>query len=1596
MPPRKRRTPRPSKPSRWEGQYGADKELSCKLAKEINDVAFRLVDVVSNEGDWVATIKGVKDEHIPITEVGERIAQNLVRVASTRIFADPSQSILEIPVNSIDAMLPDRQSVGKFGMGFFSILHWIVGHPDRELKITSAFNLRRGYMCPYELVIFEMGQDLWASVHVMEVATHWKRGTKVQISARGNDKWTDEEVTAFKKQLDRLEYVQGVTIWGSVNGGKPGKINTYHGTKGPAIHVKISRDLIEIDDIGPGIQLGDVFGALLTPSLSTKGIRGTADRVGAKEETDSSLRNVKFDKVSRPGVAVVVNGIQVFRSPGRTVVAVVEMPSWTPLPIARDDIVIDRKVVRDRFVEEVKLLIDEALSIDSKPFNCTECKFFTNREELMLKHKEEHPKENAKAYTDDRLAYHTVKRALRQYAAETTQTSIRAALQKMFFDVDAENKERFVHIDDFEAVYEDLVDEPGKFIAADTSNPMEIEKTLESLLPKLDAHKEVFPGRTVVKCDIWGQVITTGGTYSYVFVDKEHFDGDRWIQQVQESMSIGVNLHTEGDAELKEFDEMMKTFEKEGHHTLFVYEDDADDKMKRAWKRHRAENHKRLRVIYDRLMFMRRHCQIENKPERFSKSFPKAVFEKPGYRDRVKMHIMDIMATYSLFGHEHWARMVDYFIADLASYVKGREYSCLFDEISVHGLMFDTTGLELIHAPRPTKADLEFEAKLAREEERALRSDDSYRIMYGSMLTTMILDAHRPKTGYNPTRLPQLAFYTEVHRFLRTAEVGSIRAKMALLVEVSILLKKMKNVPKIFSTPISLTADVKRMLIDALEIYERHDVNLSPFEFSDYSPHRHVLDSIEAKTFGMRFTSWIRDQLRPVDPPTQFAVPKVSPTFTANQLVHHLMSSDVTSPEALKKAARKSKKTKLQMVEMIVNEGNTRRFDIAVVQELAQNSIDAIREEGRCNDLQFEVGKAVVNKQLCGVLRVVDCVGMEWEHMLMAHVPFYSGKSASAMSTGEMGTGFFNVFRDTVLVEMVTARNKKQVMWHSVPVREGERVVDIQYDYKAGKTDRANGTVVTLYVPVDGEEGLAKFLHEFTTTIKEMLSGVNADLSQIKLKDGRYPNTNKAILNRAGMRTPPFASSGFKMSKDEKSFSRKHVQCAITDPGRLSIIYTNGVPFAAMTDFLGTLPGDVKHFGKFLGTGWAMNLRKGAYQATQAREKIRELDSDVLSEIYLSLLDMVYMGQFGHGYAYIPNAGGIGGLSQNVEEPRDMYEEGWEIKVVGEFKGVPPGAASLLSCDYGPEIVKDYRPFGTTRKDSGQKSLLQHISTIVRDLQTSDLVKGKLKVSLFSKDAWVNGKEDHVDLRNFVKARVKGSHYEKEVEASVVKWIQSKSPDRHAKALAESAKIASKRIPYPSDSAVQKAVETMIRTYIDFGVAAGVTNFKKNMVTKIVAADTRENPHFSQKMILIPVTVGGYVMKGIEELIRWAKKNKDRPVTRIDLEKNEAFYNLLCPGYGQTGSTIPHEVEHARSYTDHKSYGAHAEWFGAMHASAKAESLEYGDRVDIAYGYILDTLVDGKTFCQTLTERLAAISLTPADEKKLADFASQVRKSRTK
>ena len=148
------------------------------------------------------------------TKIGNSLANSLVKIASTRIFANPEQSILELPVNSIDSYNPSA-SVGKFGMGFFSILFWLVGYPDRWLTINSYYTDSTGVNKSFSCIVRYESDKLNFNLNYYPTNVYMT-GTFMLLDC-SRDPFTEHNVQEFEKQLQKLQYTSSAGVFVRTN-----------------------------------------------------------------------------------------------------------------------------------------------------------------------------------------------------------------------------------------------------------------------------------------------------------------------------------------------------------------------------------------------------------------------------------------------------------------------------------------------------------------------------------------------------------------------------------------------------------------------------------------------------------------------------------------------------------------------------------------------------------------------------------------------------------------------------------------------------------------------------------------------------------------------------------------------------------------------------------------------------------------------------------------------------------------------------------------------------------------------------------------------------------------------------------------------------------------------------------------------------------------------------------------------------------------------------------------------------------------------------------------------------------------------------------
>jgi hypothetical protein len=318
------------------------------------------------------------------------IASNLVKVAATRIFADPSQSIMELLTNSIDSYRrmnalksgePIPPSIGKFGMGFMSILWWVLNKTSDsafppKLVIVSTLP---GQL-PYMAGIYAKDDELWCDYHEnvpreeLEKSPlpyfHRPRGTSIQLYVSG---YTTEVLKLFNVQISKLRYVQDINIKVDphiqsqtiLNGIEvPTNTIVYRESIRGGLRASDGYGIFIVDDFAEGIPKSVFFGSLLAPSLSTKTLTTTSS-------ISLPILPSRIEKYQDYGGIIITVGDIVVVGPrtiGNPDVThsvlnrfdyIISLPITTSLPVSRDDVILNHGSINyGNFLGEIRKLIN--------------------------------------------------------------------------------------------------------------------------------------------------------------------------------------------------------------------------------------------------------------------------------------------------------------------------------------------------------------------------------------------------------------------------------------------------------------------------------------------------------------------------------------------------------------------------------------------------------------------------------------------------------------------------------------------------------------------------------------------------------------------------------------------------------------------------------------------------------------------------------------------------------------------------------------------------------------------------------------------------------------------------------------------------------------------------------------------------------------------------------------------------------------------------------------------------------------------------------------------------------------------------------------
>lgn len=283
----------------------------------------------------------------------------------------------------------------------------------------------------------------------------------------------------------------------------------------------------------------------------------------------------------------------------------------------------------------------------------------------------------------------------------------------------------------------------------------------------------------------------------------------------------------------------------------------------------------------------------------------------------------------------------------------------------------------------------------------------------------------------------------------------------------------------------------------------------------------------------------------------------------------------------------------LQIVEIAVNVATTKSFINSVLTELIQNSLDAIRQI-KPDDNSIEIDISHTDKEF--IMSVTDYVGIPIKSLLALSIPFLSSKTSSNEVTGEMGSGFFNIYRKSNHVKIETFYQGNAIMILDTPIRENNDVVDIKKNILLYHSNKTNKTCISFSVPYTNKFELAEYINQTQIFTANVISLV--DFSRIKMNNQDIPKMKKTIL----LETTSF-------------------ECYITDNSTESYIFTKGIPFTPLYNYFhdkNIIDNNILEEIKY---NIVINIKHGAYTPVHSRSR---LNLDILEDLSITLLRLVY------------------------------------------------------------------------------------------------------------------------------------------------------------------------------------------------------------------------------------------------------------------------------------------------------------------------------------------------------------------------------------
>ncbi len=1189
------------------------------------------------------------------SSISGKIAESMIRVAATRIFSDPSQSIMELPVNSIDSYRkmknPNNASIGKFGMGFFSFLYWLIGYPQRTLYIYSKYN-DNGDVVQYIFKINEINGSLrgifesidpYHFIHqrFLNYALVKNHGTAIYLydQAFGGGSFPSSD---FTNQVGRLNFIQDVTI-------HIGYITTMGSVPKGDIEMVINNKNVIIVDGAEGIRLPVLFNSLLIPSISTKTLMNT-NTIG-QPMTDSRVIKISSWRSSvglmiTVGDIVVVKDLKV-KNDARDVIYVISLPLNTPLPVSRDDIVIEPDsmtyhLLNHIFIELANICISSNLSVNQY-FKYLQAyalysgqpiihqlidnayKNVISRPHLILLPNQ---------YMVDLLRPHIsnhydlvyLKGAVASSSYQNLDIAIKEYLALKSFDgyryfknaviVPINNPKNIVEEYKYIFVNENIIIDAGwedRLAASYDGRILRTYNTTDSLIPpELWDKLRLSPSFDDVSNGGYGNIDVSfllnnlsdelNNLYSIIEAKLNSYSSDIKIN-IGDSSNLDflkiLNALTDVDytfvlcimaiSYFKMFAEHIDDIKEYIHHLMIFM---STFKFDTTYGRELE-----LRIVYGYVLHEKFEYRSygEDSAYNFIKNNIKSSY-KYDIIDTIKNHI-DTNPSYRAYMREACVLSLKVNLPHQLIVWKEIYNSTLYSKINL--LSSKILSLDI--------PNIDDESKITLINQAIENMSSAFELSNVLKILNLYINKSNIK-GSDPT--PSASSDPSSTYFIKTKHAIDNILKYDGVNYVY------REIRKRYS---------KEFFNEWLMLQESNDIIKKYIE---------IFFNVMVKSLNIYIQSFDNKKIsKHCSVAPQIVHPHV---FTANQLIDYTFSHKISPIQNVTELFEllplvsqhqvSSHRPQFQSVQIAVNDGTTKAFVPAVLTELIQNSTDAIRQsifEGANVNQRIDI--SICKSEDVNEIVVTDYVGIPYNALLSLWIPFLSSKSTQdLMSTGEMGTGFFNVYRQPYTKHVLMITNN--IIIKATPIIDQKRVIDIKYEVARSKKT-LKGTSIRIVIDDLPKEMIIRMNVDVHLYVHNMLS-----FSEYPV----YLNNKKVHIN-----TINIYESNVGIAKIMKVPST-------------SIISTNGIPLTDLIQYVsGIFPGKIS---VDLYMGIIIDIKKDYYIPVQSRNKLAKMSNDtnlstfknfILSALYHCLLYKIDT-QPELFTKYLPNAHSVAQIDQLV------------------------------------------------------------------------------------------------------------------------------------------------------------------------------------------------------------------------------------------------------------------------------------------------------------------------------------------------------------